>query len=56
MYLDNIEDEVIDLAIYSINQEQIEKIHNKDKLRPLEAVYMWEPFDLYVEGSKSISL
>ena len=50
------EDEVIDLAIYTITKERIEKIHKKGKLRPLEAVYMWESFDLCIGGSKSISL
>lgn len=83
MYLDSIEDEVIDLAIYtrgskgqivalkglceriivkkkmnefynSITQEQIDEIHAKGKLTPLEAVQMWESFDLCIEGSKSI--
>lgn len=83
MYLDSIEDEVIDLAIYtrgnkgqivalkglcehiivkkkmnefysSITQEQIDEVHSKGKLTPLEAVQMWESFDLCVEGSKSI--
>lgn len=83
MYLDGIEDEVIDLAIYtrgskgqivalkglcehiivkkkinefynSITQEQIDEVHSKGKLTPLEAVQMWESFDLCVEGSKSI--
>lgn len=83
MYLDSIEDEVIDLAIYtrgskgqivalkglcehiivkkkmnefysSITREQIDEIHSKGKLTPLEAVQMWESFDLCIEGSKSI--
>jgi hypothetical protein len=83
MYLDNIDDEVIDLAIYtrgskgqivalkglcehiivkkkinefynSITQEQIDEIHAKGKLTPLEAVQMWESFDLCIEGSKSL--
>jgi hypothetical protein len=83
MYLDNIEDDVIDLAIYtrsskgqiialkglcehiivkkkinefynSITEEQIKEIHAKGKLTPLEAVQMWESFDLCIEGSKSI--
>ena len=52
----NIEDEFIDLAIYSLTQEQIEKIHKEDKLMPLEPVCMWKSFDLCVGGSKSISL
>lgn len=38
----------------SITQEQIDKIHSKGKLTPLEAVQLWESFDLCVEGSKSI--
>lgn len=83
MYLDSIEDEVIDLAIYtrgskgqivalkglceriivkkkmsefynSITQEQIDEIHEKGKLTPLEAVQMWESFNFCIEGSKSI--
>ena len=83
MYLDSIEEDVIDLAIYtrgskgqiialkklcehiivkkkindfysSITQEKIDKIHAKGKLTPLEAVQMWESFDLCVEGSKSV--
>ena len=83
MYLDDIEDDVINLAIYtrgnkgqvvalkglcehiivkkkindfysSITQEKIDKIHAKGKLTPLEAVQMWESFDLCVEGSKSV--
>lgn len=83
MYLDNVEEDVIDLAIYtrgskgqiialkglcehiivkkrindfysSITQEKIDEIHAKGKLTPLEAVQMWESFDLCVEGSKSI--
>lgn len=83
MYLNSIEDEVIDLAVYtrgskgqivalkglcehiivrkkmnefysSITQEQIDEIHLKGKLTPLEAVQMWESFDLCIEGSKSI--
>ena len=83
MYLDSIEDEVIDLAIYtkgskgqiialkglcehiivkkkmndfynSITQEQIDEIHSKGKITPLEAVELWESFDLCIEGSKSV--
>jgi hypothetical protein len=83
MYLDSIEEDVIDLAIYtrgskgqivalkglcehiivkkkindfynSITQEQIDEIHAKGKLTPLEVVQMWESFDLCIEGSKSI--
>lgn len=83
MYLDGIDDEVIDLAIYtigskgqivalkglcehiivkkkinefynSITQEQIDEVHSKGKLTPLEAVQMWESFDLCIEGSKTI--
>lgn len=83
MYLDSIEEDIIDLAIYtrgskgqiialkglcehiivkkrinefysSITQEQIDEVHSKGKLTPLEAVQMWESFDLCVEGSKSI--
>ena len=71
MYLDDIENDVIDLAIYtkgskgqivalkelcehiivkkkvndfynSITQEQIDEIHSKGKLTPLEAVQLWE--------------
>ena len=83
MYLDTIEEDIIDLAIYtrgskgqiialkglcehiivkkrinefysSITQEQIDEVHSKGKLTPLDAVQMWESFDLCVEGSKSI--
>ena len=84
MYLDDINDEVIDLAIYargskgqivalkglcehiivkkkvsdfyaSITQEQIDEIHAKGKLTPLEVVQLWESHDLCVEGNKTIS-
>jgi len=84
MYLDNIEDDVIDLAIYtrgskgqivalkglcehiivkkkvnefynSITQEQIDEIHAKGKLTPLEVVQLWESHDLCIEGNKTIS-
>lgn len=84
MYLDNIEDDVIDLAIYtrgskgqivalkglcehiivkkkvndfynSITQEQINEIHSKGKLTPLEVVQLWESHDLCIEGNKTIS-
>lgn len=83
MYLDNIENDVIDLAIYtkgskgqivalkglcehiivkkkvndfynSITQEQIEEIHDKGKLTPLEVVKLWESNDLCIEGNKTI--
>ena len=83
MYLDSIEEDIIDLAIYtrgskgqiialkglcehiivkkrinefysSITQEQIDEVHSKGKLTPLEAVQMWESFDLCVEGCKYI--
>lgn len=83
MYLDDIENDVIDLAIYtkgskgqivalkglceyiivkkkvndfynSITQEQIDEIHSKGKLTPLEAVQLWEYYDLCVEGNKGI--
>ena len=83
MYLDNIEDDVIDLAIYtrgskgqivalkglcehiivkkkvndfynSITQEQIDEIHSKGKLTPLEAVQLWESYDLCIEGNKTL--
>ena len=83
MYLDNIEDDVIDLAIYtrgskgqivalkglcehiilkkqvnnfynSITQEQIDEIHSKGKLTPLEIVQLWESYDLCVEGNKTV--
>ena len=83
MYLDNIEDSVIDLAIYtrgskgqivalkglcehiivkkkvndfynSITQEQIDEIHSKGKLTPLEAVQLWESYDLCIEGNKTL--
>ncbi len=37
----------------SITQEQINKIHSKGKLSPLEAVQLWETLDLCVEGSKA---
>ncbi len=40
----------------SITQEQIDKIHSKGKLTPLEAVQHWEAFDLCIEGSKTIFL
>ena len=84
MYLDDIEDDVIDLAIYtrgskgqivalkrlcehiivkkkvndfynSITQEQIDEIHSKGKLTPLEVVQLWESHDLCIEGNKTIS-
>ena len=84
MYLDNIEDDIIDLAIYtrgskgqivalkglceyiivkkkvndfyaSITQEQIDEIHAKGKLTPLEVVQLWESHDLCIEGNKTIS-
>ena len=84
MYLDDIEDDVINLAIYtrgnkgqvvalkglcehiivkkkvndfysSITQEQIDEIHLKGKLTPLEVVQLWESHDLCIEGSKTIS-
>lgn len=84
MYLDDIEDNVINLAIYtrgnkgqvvalkglcehiivkkkvnyfynSITQEQIDEIHSKGKLTPLEVVQLWESHDLCIEGSKTIS-
>ena len=84
MYLDNIEDDVIDLAIYtrgskgqivalkglceyiivkkkvnafynSITQNQIDEIHTKGKLTPLEVVQLWESHDLCIEGNKTIS-
>lgn len=83
MYLDNIEDDVINLAIYtrgskgqivalkglcehiilkkqvnnfynSITQEQIDEIHAKGKLTPLEIVQLWESYDLCVEGNKTV--
>ena len=83
MYLDNIEDDVIDLAIYtrgskgqivalkglcehiilkkqvnnfynSITKEQIDEIHAKGKLTPLEIVQLWESYDLCVEGNKTV--
>lgn len=83
MYLDNIKDDLIDLAIYtkgekgqivalkglreylivkkkvhdfynSITQKQIDEIHAKGKLTPLEAVQLWEFHDLCVESRKSI--
>ena len=38
----------------SITQEQINKIHSKGKLTPLEAVQLSESFDLCIEGSKSV--
>ena len=40
----------------SITQEQINNIHSKGKLSPLEAVKQWEVFDLCIEGSKTIFL
>lgn len=84
MYLDDIEDDVIDLAIYtrgskgqvialkglcnhiivkkkvndfyaSITQKQIDEIHAKVKLTPLEVVQLWESNDLCIEGNKTIS-
>lgn len=83
MYLDSIDDDVIDLAIYrrgsrgqiialkglcdriiikkkvndfynSITQEQIDEIHAKDKLTPLEAVQLWESNDLCIEGNRTL--
>ena len=83
MYLDDIENDIIDLAIYtrgskgqivalkglcehiivkkkvndfyaSITQEQINEIHSKGKLTPLEVVQLWESHDLCVEGNKTI--
>ena len=83
MYLDNIENDLIDLAIYtrgskgqivalkglceyiilrkkvndfyhSITQEQIDKIHSKGKLTPLEAVQLWESHDLFIEGNQTV--
>ena len=83
MYLDNIEDDLIDLVIYtkgekgqivalkglceylivkkkvhdfynSITQKQIDEIHAKGKLTPLEALQLWEFHDLCVESRKSI--
>lgn len=83
MYLDDIENDIIDLAIYtrgskgqivalkglcehiivkkkvndfyaSITQEQIDEIHSKGKLTPLEVVQLWESHDLCVEGNKTI--
>ena len=83
MYLNEIDNNLIDLAIYakgskgqiialkglceriivkqkvkdfynSITQEQINKIHSKGKLSPLEAVQLWESFDLCIEGSKTV--
>lgn len=83
MYLDKIDDDIIDLAIYtrgskgqvvalkglceriivkkkindfytSITQSQIDAIHAKGKLTPLEAVQLWESYDLCIEESKPI--
>ena len=83
MYLDDIENDLIDLAIYtrgskgqivalkglceyiilrkkvndfyhSITQEQIDKIHSKGKLTPLEAVQLWESHDLCIEGNQTV--
>ena len=83
MYLNEVDNDLIDLAIYtkgskgqivalkglceriivkkkvnefysSITQEQINKIHSKGKLTPLEAVQLWESFDLCIEGSKTV--
>ena len=83
MYLDDIDNDVIDLAIYtrgskgqivalkglcehiivkkkvndfyaSITQEQIDEIHSKGKLTPLEVVQLWESHDLCIEGNKAI--
>lgn len=83
MYLNKVDNDLIDLAIYtkgskgqivalkglceriivkkkvnefysSITQEQINKIHSKGKLTPLEAVQLWESFDLCIEGSKTV--
>lgn len=83
MYLDDVLDDVIDLAIYakdskgqivalkalckfiivkkkvndfynSITQEQIDEIHSKRKLTPLEVVQLWESHNLCIEGSKAI--
>ena len=84
MYLDDIENDVIDLSICtrgnkgqivalkglcehiivkkkvndfyaSITQEQIDEIHAKGKLTPLEVVQLWESHDLCIEGNKTIS-
>lgn len=38
----------------SITQEQIDEIHSKGKLTPLEAVQLWESYDLCVEGNNGI--
>ncbi len=38
----------------SITREQINKIHSKGKLTPLEAVQLWESLDLCIEGSKLV--
>lgn len=83
MYLDDIENDVINLAIYtkgskgqivalkglcehiivrkkvndfynSITQEQINEIHSKGKLTPLEVVQLWESYDLCSESNKTI--
>lgn len=40
----------------SITQEQINNIHSKGKLTPLEAVKQWEAFDLCIDGSKTVFL
>lgn len=84
MYLNDVNDDLINLAIYakgskgqivalkelceriivkkkvndfynSITQEQIDEIHRKGKITPLEAVQLWESFDLCIEGNKTIS-
>ena len=83
MYLDDVDDDLIKLAIYtkgskgqivafkglceriivkkkvndfynSITQEQIDAIHSKGKLTPLEAVQLWESLDLCIEGNKMV--
>lgn len=80
MYLYDIDDDVIDLAIYtrgrkgqivalkglceyiivrkrvnefynSITKNQIDEIHSKGKLTPLEAVQLWESYDLCAPGN-----
>lgn len=83
MHLDDISDEIIDLAIYtrgkkgqivalkglcehtiikkkvndfynSITSEQIKEIHSKGKLTPLEAVQLWESYDLCMPSSNNL--
>ena len=37
-----------------LSQKQIDEIHAKGKLTPLEIVQLWESYDLCVEGNKTV--